>query len=415
MADAFDITAEFLLTVNDPINLPASSLSLSGESIVLNADVSAEPSVSFNLRWSDYVAYPDQTDIKEPFAIVLNADVSTAGSVYFNNPVVSFSGSGTVSAGTTAWGGIYFYSNGDVVVGSGGFIDPAKLGGPGSGKQFMADAFGITAGADSALTVNDPINLPASGLYLEGGAVVVNADVSVGGGNCIDAVSTSGDFSQAAGTTLSTTGGGGISVTSAGNISAGTGIIAMSDSGDIAYQAAGSTTVDSSQLSTSGMVTVTGEYTSVSVDSGGGTVATAPIEDETPPPSLDACIADPSAAGCSAVLPSVDACVANPSGAGCSAVLPQTVVEETTQTVTATVTAVTSSSANSSAGAPQNVSASESETSATDSAEEGNNKKKEEQAGKAGLTEESRQNSLAAQPIFDLSGGGVAGQSLVCK
>ncbi len=49
--------------------------------------------------------------------------------------------------------------------------------------------------------------------------------------------------------------------------------------------------------------------------SGGGT--TPP-----PPPTLDQCIANPGAAGCSTVLPTLDQCTANPSAAGCSAVLP---------------------------------------------------------------------------------------------
>jgi len=41
-----------------------------------------------------------------------------------------------------------------------------------------------------------------------------------------------------------------------------------------------------------------------------------------PPPTLDQCVANPGAAGCSAILPTLEACATNPSAAGCSAVLP---------------------------------------------------------------------------------------------
>jgi filamentous hemagglutinin family protein len=41
-----------------------------------------------------------------------------------------------------------------------------------------------------------------------------------------------------------------------------------------------------------------------------------------PPPTIDACVANPALTGCSTVLPTLDACVANPTAAGCAAVLP---------------------------------------------------------------------------------------------
>jgi len=58
-------------------------------------------------------------------------------------------------------------------------------------------------------------------------------------------------------------------------------------------------------------------------------VATAPP----PPPTVDACTADPTLSGCSSVLPSLDTCTSNPTTPGCTAVLPS--IDTCTTTPTA--------------------------------------------------------------------------------
>ncbi len=164
----------------------------------------------------------------------------------------------------------------------------------------------------ASLDIYLPLTAAGSITITSPNAVAINHNISSTGSGDIT-VSAGGSLSQASGVMLSTTGDGNISV-SGGNISAGTGTLASSATGAISYLTTGTTTVDTSQLSTSGTITVTGLYVG---GGGGGGETTTEL-----PPTLDDCIADPSAAGCSTVLPSVDACIADPSAAGCSTVLP---------------------------------------------------------------------------------------------
>ncbi len=135
-------------------------------------------------------------------------------------------------------------------------------------------------------------------------------------------------------------------------------------------------------------------------------------------PSISACTANPSAAGCSAVLPTLDACVANPAAAGCSAVLPagDTKPAEVVKTVQDVVT-VDVDLTKVSQGEQPNGDVQSSSTPASSGDSGGGNgddeKKRQEEAVASTTTAEER--PLAKQPIFDLSGGGVAGQNMVCK
>ena len=155
---------------------------------------------------------------------------------------------------------------------------------------------------------------------------------STGGGNV--AISAGGDLTQAM--QITTSAAGEITV-SAANISAGTGTLASTGSGPISYLASGTTTVASSQLVTSGTITVTGTYTGeVVVDTGTGdaTTPTAP-----PPPTVADCTTDPTLAGCETVLPTVTDCTTDPTLEGCTAVLP-TVTDCTTDPTLEGCTAV---------------------------------------------------------------------------
>jgi hypothetical protein len=63
-------------------------------------------------------------------------------------------------------------------------------------------------------------------------------------------------------------------------------------------------------------------------------------------PSLATCTASPTLAGCSAVLPTLDVCVSNPAVAGCSAVLPPTASAALDSPITSVINLVNTTTAN---------------------------------------------------------------------
>lgn len=167
----------------------------------------------------------------------------------------------------------------------------------------------LSATNDQALNVGDIITQGGKvGIY---GALVrqrglVSANSAVRGENGQIVFKASGDAVLESGSVTSTSGG------------------AISIRADNAVQVGGTVS------SNGGAISLSGETVSIagSVNSGGGaltitrkTFAT-PQDEEMPLPTLDQCIANPSLAGCSAVLPSIGACIAEPALAACSVVLP---------------------------------------------------------------------------------------------
>ncbi len=99
--------------------------------------------------------------------------------------------------------------------------------------------------------------------------------------------------------------------------------------GVITLSAGPSGSDDTLTIANGNLVTTTG---AIALNAGGdivvngasvaGNVTTTGNQNAPPPPDLPTCIANPSAAGCAAVLPTLNSCVVNPTLAGCSVVLP---------------------------------------------------------------------------------------------
>ncbi|MCJ7600665.1 MAG: filamentous hemagglutinin N-terminal domain-containing protein [Desulfobulbaceae bacterium] len=166
-------------------------------------------------------------------------------------------------------------------------------------------------------------------------------------------------------------------------------------------------------------------------------------------PTLDTCVNDPAAPGCSAVLPPLADCTTNPALPGCTTVLPPlatcitdptlpgctaimppalvetppAAIVETIQAVVVADLVVPTQTAQIGIGieppAPASTPDAEQPPASSESnaaADNGDNEEKEEsKAEEVALTTESQELPLAKQPIFDLSGGGIAGQNMVCK
>ena len=140
-------------------------------------------------------------------------------------------------------------------------------------------------------------------------------------------------------------------------------------------------------------------------------------------PPLADCISSPSLPGCSAVLPTLATCITDPTLPGCTAVLPlpasvETPVEivETIQAVVVVDLVVPTQPAQINLAQPpaSEQPASSSQTNGA-SGNTTNEENKERPAEGVSLATASQDLPLAKQPIFDLSGGGIAGQNMVCK
>ncbi len=143
-------------------------------------------------------------------------------------------------------------------------------------------------------------------------------------------------------------------------------------------------------------------------------------------PTINTCTSTPAAPGCSAVLPPLADCVTNPSKAGCTAVLPQSASNETPVEIVNSIqslvmvdmvmppqtdpTGIGINNPNSTS--EQSASSSDS----NDAASNGNDEEKEgRKAEEVPLNTDSKELPLARRPLFDFSGGGIAGQNMVCK
>ncbi|MFZ6720916.1 filamentous hemagglutinin N-terminal domain-containing protein [Undibacterium sp. Ji49W] len=107
------------------------------------------------------------------------------------------------------------------------------------------------------------------------------------------------------------------------------GTVASANGGNITLEAGASgSTADKLTVGTTGVVTTSGNILLKAGDAIliSGTVSGGSVTQQAflnaPLPSLAACIATPTLAGCSSVLPSLAACIANPALNGCSVVLP---------------------------------------------------------------------------------------------
>ncbi len=122
--------------------------------------------------------------------------------------------------------------------------------------------------------------------------------------------------------------GGNVTVFNSGPlVISGTGVTA-SGSGAISLTAAGGFTTSLNQTAsvTTGsggiLLRADGPITGAGTATTSGVVTNLPFWHGTPPPTLAACIASPTLAGCAAVLPSIATCTSTPSALGCSVILP---------------------------------------------------------------------------------------------
>ncbi|MFC1512980.1 beta strand repeat-containing protein [Thermodesulfobacteriota bacterium] len=151
-------------------------------------------------------------------------------------------------------------------------------------------------------------------------------------------------------------------------------------------------------------------------------------------PTLDDCTTDPTAEGCTTVLPTVDDCIVDPTAEGCTAVLPPELLETPAEEVVETIQAVvivdlevptetvpmesgiqTPDPDSTSASEPVQEQPAASSEADADADNDNNEEDEERTAEEMALADDSQEQPLAKQPIFDLSGGGVAGQNMVCK
>jgi hypothetical protein len=253
----------------------------------------------------------------------LAGDVFYAGALSLDSPSGGIDGSATVrgtsSVSLTAYGGIgplhivtptvtAASQHGDVTLTGHSSTQPDAL------AATVSATFGTVAVTNyGALTLND---ITAYG----GVASAANSPLIV-----------AGTVSSASGSiALSSSGGDPLSVAATGSIDATTGSVSMTAGsggtividGSVAAPSGGVSFAAGSPPTGSGSVTTSTGTKSGSALSTLSFTSTTPAPTVTPPPTLDACLANPALTGCAAVLPTLDACIANPSVAGCSAVLP---------------------------------------------------------------------------------------------
>ncbi|MCX5875435.1 MAG: filamentous hemagglutinin N-terminal domain-containing protein [Deltaproteobacteria bacterium] len=141
-------------------------------------------------------------------------------------------------------------------------------------------------------------------------------------------------------------------------------------------------------------------------------------------PPLADCTTNPALPGCTAILPTLADCATNPTLPGCTAVLPPVLLETPPAEMVATILAVVTvepivpiQTAAVNMGTPLPAATPSSDQQST-SGSTGNSENEKNKEGKGkGVTagNTSQELPLAKQPIFDLNGGGVAGQNMVCK
>ena len=133
-------------------------------------------------------------------------------------------------------------------------------------------------------------------------------------------------------------------------------------------------------------------------------------------PPLDSCTSNPTLPGCAVVLPPLTSCVTDPTLPGCTAVLPLPVSGETPVEIVETIQAVVIVDLTmppQTAPSPDQPASSSQANAASGNGDTEENR--ERRAEEVPLTTASQELPLAKQPIFDLNGGGVAGQNMVCK
>ena len=144
-------------------------------------------------------------------------------------------------------------------------------------------------------------------------------------------------------------------------------------------------------------------------------------------PTIATCSATPTAPGCTAVLPSLSTCITNPTAPGCTAVLPPALIKTPSAEVVATILAVvtvapviptqTIGAGISTPTLPAASPSSDQQAASSTNRTSGNNKEEDRERKAQGVSVDktSQDLPLARQPIFDLGGGGIAGQNMVCK
>ncbi|MCX5865086.1 MAG: filamentous hemagglutinin N-terminal domain-containing protein [Deltaproteobacteria bacterium] len=135
-------------------------------------------------------------------------------------------------------------------------------------------------------------------------------------------------------------------------------------------------------------------------------------------PTIATCTATPTAPGCTTVLPPLATCVTDPTLPGCTAVLPLPPSVETPVEIVQTIQAVVivdlvmPNQIAPTSNSEQSTSASQSNSASGNGNTEEN---RERRVGETPLATAAQELPLARQPIFDLSGGGIAGQNMVCR
>ncbi|HIJ91263.1 MAG TPA: hypothetical protein HPP95_10470 [Deltaproteobacteria bacterium] len=132
-------------------------------------------------------------------------------------------------------------------------------------------------------------------------------------------------------------------------------------------------------------------------------------------PTLDACTTTPTEPGCTAVLPTFNTCTTNPTLPGCTAVLPLALIETPPVELAATILAVVTLEPVPLMQPTVTPTIPATTPSGQQDASGNIDKEKESMAEEIPITTASQGLPLSKQPIFDLSGGGIAGQNMVCK
>ncbi|WP_394243757.1 filamentous hemagglutinin N-terminal domain-containing protein [Halopseudomonas laoshanensis] len=249
--------------------------------------------------------------------------------------------------------------SGDVIVSnSGGNLSIVDLGGYGiqqSGGGILWLASDGAIGGDGLVSA-DTLSLQAvGGISLQTNVAMLSAANADSGDISIDNAGplALGRVEQLPGAAVNS---GAIVVQSAGAMTLDESAYVATDSGDIALTSQGRLDVSGTVASNSGAINLTatgsgvpdsgddlsiyGSVTSTSGDirlsagdaivinpdatvlSTTGVVTQTPNLNVPPPPTLNACIADPMLAGCDSVLPTMNQCIASPALPGCSVVLP---------------------------------------------------------------------------------------------
>ncbi|MGZ8316530.1 MAG: two-partner secretion domain-containing protein [Telluria sp.] len=261
-----DITAGGLLSIDKAVNAGAGTVSLGGNGVVAGAQGSARADSVFIRSGAGVGTDSNAFPTFAQYLWVDNNHQGGASPVNLSNTGDLVIGS-VLQSGAGSTGSIRIANSGSVSL---PYLDP----------QRDARAYVRAEGGDVRIAANGPLTIDG------------------------EVASQSGSIALVAG--------------NGGLLKIGTGGAVRSDTGNVS--------LTGSTIANNGSVTAPGGSVSsveTSVPTTPEVPPTPPVEPPAPkPPTLDQCIATPTAAGCAAVLPTLSQCAITPTLAGCSVVLP---------------------------------------------------------------------------------------------